>query len=285
MFRGIYTGASGMIVQLDKMDAVANNMANVDKNGYKRDVTVSKAFPEMLIKRTDTRYITGYAVGAIENFPLVGKLGTGAELNEVFSIFSQGVMKETGNQFDLAIEGKGFFVVQNGRGEERYTRNGAFQIDKNGLLVNKNGLPIMGEEGYIYLKKNNFIVDADGRVYQDADLATPPQRLVTINEPVWRTVELVDTLKIVDFEEPRYIRKEGDSLWRYTQDAGVIYKPELGSTTMVRQNFIEGSNVNPVTEMVRMIEVNRAYEASSKAVQAQDTLYDKLINDAGKYQG
>lgn len=283
MFRGIYTGASGMIVQQDKMDAVANNMANVDKNGYKRDVTTSKSFPQMLLRRTDTRFVTGYSVGAIESFPLVGGLGTGAELNEVFSIFEQGIMKETGNAFDLALEGKGFFVIENGRGEERYTRNGSFQIDKNGLLVNKNGLPVMGEEGYIHLKANNFIVDADGRIYQDADFSTPPERLVVMNEPTWRNMELVDTLKIVDFEETRYIRKEGDSLWRYTSDAGVIFKPELGSTTMVRQSFLEGSNVNPVTEMVRMIEVNRAYEANSKMVQSQDHLYDKLINEAIKY--
>lgn len=272
-----------MLVQLEKMDAIANNMANVDKNGYKRDVTITKAFPELLISRTDTRYITGYEVGAIDNFPLVGVLGTGAELNEVFSIFEQGPMKETGNSFDLALDGGGFFTVTNGAGEERYTRNGSFRIDKNGLLVTKSGLPVMGESGTITLKKNNFIVDADGRVYQDADLSTPPERLVTINEPQWRNVEWVDTLKVVDFEEKRYLRKEGDSLWVATEHSGDMFTPNLGGSTLIRQDFIEGSNVNPVTEMVRMIEVNRAYESNSKVVQTQDQLAGKLFNEAAKY--
>ena len=283
MLRGLYTGASGMKVQLDKMDAIANNMANVDKNGYKRDVTITKSFPQMLISRTDTEYIKGIESGAIDNFPIVGVLGTGAELNEVFSIFEQGLMKETGNQFDLALEGKGFFVVENAMGNERFSRNGSFRIDKNGILVNKNGLPVKGENGIITLKKNNFIVDADGRVYQDADLSTPPERLVTINEPVWRNVELVDTLKIVDFEETRYLRKEGNSLWYPTEDAGVMFKTELGGDTKIRQRFVEGSNVNPVTEMVRMIEVNRAYEANSKVVKSQDQLAGKLINEGAKF--
>ncbi len=283
MLRGLYTGASGMKVQLDKMDAISNNMANVDKNGYKRDVTTTKAFPQLLISRTDTQYINGFAVGAIENFPLVGVLGTGAELNEVFTVFEQGSLKETSNPFDLALDGKGFFTVENALGEERYTRNGAFRIDQNGLLVNKNGLPVMGENGNITLKKNNFIVDADGRIFQDADLSTPPERLVTINEPTWRNVEWVDTLKVVDFEETRYLQKQGDSLWKSTEHSGEAVSVELGSQTMVRQEFIEGSNVNPVTEMVRMIEVNRAYEANSKVVQTQDQLATKLITEAARF--
>lgn len=272
-----------MLVQLNKMDAIANNMANADKNGYKRDVTTTKAFPQLLISRTDTRYITGYEPGAIENFPIVGLLGTGAELNEVFSVFEQGPLKETGNAFDLALDGKGFFTVENALGQERYTRNGAFRIDKNGILVNKNGLPVLGENGWIRLKKNNFIVDADGKIYQDADLATPPERLVTINEPEWKNMEWVDTLKVVDFEEKRYLLKEGDSLWKSTPHSGEAEAADLGGTTLVRQEFVEGSNVNPVTEMVRMIEVNRAYEANSKVVQSQDALTAKLVNEGARY--
>ncbi len=277
MIRGIYTGASGMVAQMHRMDAISNNLANVDLTGYKRDTAVHKAFPQMLIQRSNDDGVYEFPFGSMDTSPMVGTLGTGVELNELYTDFNQGALKESGNPFDLALEGEGFFSIQT-PGGERYTRNGTLLIDKNGLLVNKEGMPVLGEEGLIYLKKNNFVVDGQGRVFQNADFADDPQRLVSMEENDWANMEQVDTLRVVEFNRPRYLKKQGGSLWASNRESGEAMQVDLGSTTKVVQGFLEGSNVNPVTEMVNMIEVNRAYEANQKVIQTQDNLTSQLIN-------
>jgi len=281
MIPGIYTGASGMKAQLHRMDALANNLANVDVTGYKRDLSVSKAFPEMLIRRTGDNGVYKFPFGSADVAPIVGKIGSGVEYNESFTVFSQGALKQSNNPFDLALDGEGFFSIETAEGE-RYTRNGSFHISKEGVLVTKEGEPVLGQNGIIQIKKNNFVVDKKGNVYKNASLSGDPQRLVSMEENEWENLELVDTLKVVNFERPRFLKKEGDSLWRTTEESGDLAQAALGSETKIEQGFLEGSNVNPVTEMVRMIEVNRAYEANQKTITTQDELSGRLINDVLK---
>jgi flagellar basal-body rod protein FlgF len=277
--RGIYTGASGMVAQMHRMDAISNNLANVDLVGYKRDESVSKAFPQMLIRRLNDDGVYRFPFGSAETAPVVGTIGTGVEYNESYTVFSQGAMKETGNDFDLALDGKGFYVIEAPQGE-RYTRNGTFVLTKEGILTTKEGLPVMGQNGIIEIKKNNFVVDEAGRVWQNSTFDGDPERLVSLEENEWENLELVDTLKVVDFRRPRYLDKEGDSLYSAPEEAGPSSNVALGSETKIVQGFLEGSNVNTVTEMVRMIEVNRAYEANQKSIQTHDALTGKLINEA-----
>lgn len=281
MIPGMYTGASGMKAQMHRMDALSNNLANVDVTGYKRDLSVSKAFPQMLIRRTNDNGVYKFPFGSSDVAPVLGKIGTGVEYNESFTVFNQGALKQSNNPFDLALDGEGFFSVETIRGE-RYTRNGSFHLSKEGILVTKQGEPVLGENGIIRIKKNNFVVDKKGNVYQNAALSGDPERLVSMEENEWENLELVDTLKVVDFERPRFLKKEGDSLWRTTEEAGDLQQAALGSETKVEQGFLEGSNVNPVTEMVRMIEVNRAYEANQRTITTQDELSGRLINDVLK---
>ncbi|MFP4562862.1 MAG: flagellar basal-body rod protein FlgF [Spirochaetia bacterium] len=279
MLRGLYTGASGMVAQMHRMDVLSNNLANVDLNGYKRDTSVHKAFPELLVRRMNDDGVYKFPFGSADMAPVVGKIGTGVEMNEAYTVFSQGALKETENSFDLALEGEGFFTVLTPEGE-RYTRNGSFTLGREGLLVTKEGYPVLGAEGPIQIKENNFVVDEKGKVYVNSTFADDPQRLVALEENEWENIELVDSLKIVDFDRSRFIKKQGGSLWRETVDSGpATVIPEVERPN-VRQGFLEGSNVNPVTEMVRMIEVNRAYEANQKVVQSQDSLTGKLINEA-----
>lgn len=278
MLRGLYTGASGMQAQIHKMDALSNNLANVDTTGYKKDTSVQKAFPQMLIRRMNDE-VYKFPFGSVDTTPAVGTLGTGVELNEIYTQFSQGSLKETGNPFDTALDGQGFFTVDTPNGE-RYTRNGTFMVDNNGLLVTKEGLPVQGENGNIYLKKNNFVIDKQGRIYQNADFADDPERLVSMKENDWANLEQVDTLKIVDFTKSRYLKKQGSSMWAATNESGAPKATELGGSTKVIQGFLEKANVNPVTEMVAMITVNRAYEANQKVISAHDQMTDKLINQA-----
>ncbi len=279
MLRGIYTGASGMVAQMHRMDAMANNLANVDVNGYKRDTSVSKAFPELLLRRVNDEGVYKFPFGSAEVGPIVGKLGTGVEINELFTDFSQGALKETNNPFDLALEGRGFFSVDTPLGE-RYTRNGTFILGREGFLLTKEGFPVLGETGLIRIKKNNFIIDGEGRIYQNGSFSSNPQRLVSIDDNEWENMELVDTLKIADFSRPRYLKKQGSSLWMATVESGAAQDPLFGPRPKVYQGFLESSNVNPVTEMVRMIEVYRAYEANQKVIQSQDSITGKLINEA-----
>ncbi|WP_319561063.1 flagellar basal-body rod protein FlgF [Marispirochaeta sp.] len=279
MIRGIYTGASGMIAQMHNLDAISNNLANVDLTGYKKDTPIHKAFPELLLRRMNDDGVFKIPPGSVDQAPVIGTLGTGVEYNESYTVFSQGALKQTDNPFDLALEGKGFFSVDTPQGE-RYTRNGSFLVSPEGILVNKQGLPVMGENGIIRLKKNNFVVDQEGRIWQNSTFADDPERLVSLEENEWENIELVDRLKLVDFPRDRYLKKQGDSLWLNDRFSGDPRPAGVEDGLQVRQGFLEGSNVNPVREMVRMIEVNRAYEANQKAIQAHDQMTDRLINQA-----
>jgi flagellar basal-body rod protein FlgF len=269
MVRGIYTGASGMIAQMGRIDVLSNNLANVDTPAYKKDTTIMKAFPEMLIRRVNDDGVRVLPIGSYDLMPVIGKLGTGVEVNEVYTRFTQGSFKQTDNSFDLALEGKGFFSVMTDHGE-RYTRNGSFLVDRDGFMVTKDGWRVLGENGPIQIKKNNFMVDEDGNVFENAEYAGDPLRLVRL-----------DRLKIVEFPKPRYIKKEGESLYRETEYSEPSFVMQDGRPK-VRQGFLESSNVNPVVEMVNLIEVHRTYEANQKMIQAHDNALGRVINEVGR---
>ncbi len=284
MVRGTYTAASGMAAQEHRFNAIANNLANADTHGYKRDLAVQKAFPQLLLRRMSDDGVLrvpyrDQGIGSVDKAPVIGVLGTGVEENEVYTVFEQGSLEQTENSFDLALQGEGFFVVRT-PGGERYTRNGSFLIGPEGLLVTKQGYPVLGENGPIRIKLNNFVVDENGRIFENDSFGDDPERLISVRENEWQNTEEVDRLRIVDVRQTRYLRKQGDSLWRSTRESGdaeIIYGE---GRPKVRQGFLETANVNPVTEMVQMIEVNRAYEANQKVIQAQDDSTSRLINQA-----
>jgi flagellar basal-body rod protein FlgG len=270
-----------MRAQQWRLDAVANNLANVDADGYKRDAAVHKAFPELLLRRMNDDGVYRHPFGSADMAPIIGKIGTGVEVNELFTIFEQGAMKETQNDFDIALDGKGFFTVSTPWGE-RYTRNGSFQLGKEGFLETKEGYPVLGENGPIRVKANNFQVDKDGRIWINAEYADDPEILVARERNAWDDTVHLDTFKIVDFDLDRYLQKQGSSLYRSTPVSGEARIVEQGSRPRVVQGFTEASNVDPVVEMVRMIEVNRAYEANQKAVQSGDAMLGVLLNQVSR---
>ena len=280
MIRGIYTSASGMSVMQSRLDIISNNLANVDKTGFKRDIVIMKAFPDIQVRRQMDDGLVVFPLGSYDKMPFVGKLGTGVELNESYTVYSQGNLKETNNDFDFAMEGKGFFTIETEKGE-RYTRNGTFTIDKDGYLVTKDGLKVLTETGYIQIKKNNFIIDKQGNIYQNGEYAQDPERLVQIDENEWRDIEFIGRLKIVRFPRERELRREGNSMYYEDEFTGQPYIAEENERPKVLQGFLESANVNPVTEMVQMIEVQRNYEANQKAILSHDQLLGRVINDVG----
>lgn len=263
MVRGWYTGASGMNAQQKRLDAISNNLANVDTTSYKRDISVSKNFPELLLRRMEDDGVYRNPFGSADAAPIIGKVGLGVELNELFTDFQQGSYKPTGNGTDMALEGKGFFAVETPYGE-RYTRNGNFSIGVEGYLETKEGYPVLGENGRLFLQDMNFTVNKNGEVWVHP--ITDPDA-----DPV-----LIDRLRVCTFENDRYISKQGSSLYKDTPVSGPAVPAEGPDRPVVTQGFIETSNVNVVNEMVQMIEVNRAYEANQKTIQASDTMMSKL---------
>lgn len=257
MIRGWYIGASGMNAQQNRLDAISNNLANVDTTGYKKDIAVSKSFSELLIRRTEADGIITNSMGSQDVAPIIGKLGLGVETNELYTDFNQGSFKNTDTKTDFALSGQGFFTVQTPFGQ-RYTRNGNFNIGKEGFLETKEGYPVLGENGYINLKDKKFYVNEDGFIYNSEDN------------------EMIDRFKVVRFDNERYLQKTGSSLFKDTEISGPPHVAEGFERPQFLQGYTETSNVNIVNEMVQMIEVNRAYEANQKSIQSEDSMMQTL---------
>jgi len=280
--KGIYTAASGMRAQQWRLDSVANNLSNVNTDSYKREQSSFKANPEMLIRRSADDGVYLHPFGSADRAPIIGKLGTGVELNELFVVFSQGAFKETENDYDLALDGKGFMVVTTPYGE-RYTRNGGFYRGKEGYLETKEGYPVLGQNGPIQVQENNFKVDKEGNIWINALYAEDPTTMVSREHNEWGEVVLLDTLRLVGFERERYLKKQGSSLYRADEFSGPPIELAEEDRPKVHQGFNEAANVDPVVEMVQMIEVNRSYEANQKVIQTHDAMLGTLINQYAKF--
>jgi len=270
-----------MRAQQWRLDAVANNLANVNTSGFKREVAAFRAFPEMLIRRMEDDGVRLNPFGSSDSAPVVGRLGTGVELNELFTNFDQGPLRETFSDFDFALDGRGFFVVETPWGQ-RYTRNGSFQLGREGLLVTKEGFPVLGEGGHISIKANNFRVDQEGRIWVNAAISDDPDALVSREGNMWEQTVLLDTIRVVGFELDRYLEKQGSSMWRESETSGPAFDLEAGMRPTVIQSFVEMANVDPVAEMVKMIEINRAYEANQRVIQAHEQTLGTLINQVAR---
>ena len=256
MIRGWYIGASGMNAQQERLNAISNNLANVDTAGYKRDVTVSKEFSQLLLRRVEADGVYKTPDGSYDVAPIVGTIGLGVETNENYTQFEQGSFRDTQTATDFALGGEGFFAVLTPNGE-RYTRNGNFILGKEGILETKEGYPVMGENGIIRLEDDKFHLDQDGMMYT-------------------KEGDLIDRVKIVRFDNERYLKKMGDNLWNSNVISGDAYIAEGMERPRIIQNYLEMSNVNVVNEMVKMIEVNRAYEANQKTIQSEDSMMSTL---------
>ena len=249
MLRGLYTGWTGMVNEQKRLDVISNNLANADTLGYKQESVSSQSFDKLLtIKIRDGSQ-------AYHN-QAIGTMSLGVKVGEVYTDYSQGSIRGTSSPLDLALSGSGFFTITttNAKGETvtRYTRDGSFQLTKDGYRVQGSG-------GDIQIDPNakDITIDNSGRITVDG--------------------EVKDTLKIVDFEDYDYILKTGDNLYRVVDGA-----TETTSNASVLQGYTEQSNVNVVSEMVDMITVTRAYEANQKMIRSQDSMLEKAVNQVGR---
>lgn len=275
MLRGLYTAASGMITEQARTDTIANNLANVNTSGYKRDVAVNEEFSAMLLRRInddnaqdDGKMPNLQNVDAARNYfvpgidgsaPTVGELGRGSRIAEIAVDREQGALENTGNNLDLAITGDGYFLINTSQGI-RYTRDGNFYRSAAGQLVTANNQAVLGING--------------------RPINIPPDA-VEINIGADGTVDAngqnVGRIQLASFADRRALLKEGNNLYRPQNGA----QPQQ-ATGSIQQGFLERSNVNVAKEMVELITNYRTYEADSKALTTQDSLLDKAVNDVGR---
>ena len=303
MIRGLYTSASGMLAELHRQDTISNNLANVDTPGYKKDIPVFTALKKLDIYRTHDNKLPVEDIqkpalrpirvirerlgdkvktGSLrEIWPFIGKLGVGVGVDEVITDFKQGPIKATNNNFDMALNGPGFFKVQTKQGL-RYTRAGTFTINKSGFLVTKDGDYVMGKNGPVQIIGNNLNVDEDGDVLVKESELTKEQIMDYQSKgyPKRDDMYIVNKLDIVDIKNHKGLLKEGSNLYK---PSNAISAVEVSvPKTQVKQGFLEGSGVNVVTSMVNMISVSRAYEANQRVIWAHDSLLDKAVNTVGR---
>lgn len=276
MIRGIYTSAAGMLCETIRQDIIANNLANVDTVGFKEDMAVFKELPTMDIRRVNEKQF--FQPNPFRIPPYVGKVGTGAILDEVYTNNEMGKMQYTGNKLDVALANKdAHFVVQSPDGKLKYSRDGVFTLDEEGFIKNMSGDYLMAYEDEVNLEESPILLNKDG------EQVTRLQRIQAVGDMVE-----IDTMGrvVVDgegffevatamAEDRKAFRKEGSN--RFLR--------AYGEVTLVEGNFkpgyVEKPNVSVVEQMVKMIEVSRAYEANSKAIQSHDSLTDKAVNTVG----
>jgi flagellar basal-body rod protein FlgF len=247
MQNALLVGLSRQAALERQLNAISNNIANVNTIGYKADQTL---FEEFLTS------------GAHEdNFLAPDRRVSYVQDRGVFHDFTQGAVQQTGNPLDIAIDGNGFLAVQTAAGE-RYTRDGNLQINNQGQLVTNAGNLVLGQNGAIVFQPT------------DHDISISADGTITVQEGVARTDTIRGKLRIVDFAGTQALSKEGYNL--FSAGNGVAAQPAVNST--VRQGYVEKSNVNSVSEMSHMIEVTRAYSAISAMLQQQAELQKNAIN-------
>lgn len=352
MNRGLYISATSLVANQKRLDVLANNLANVNTTGYKKDISLMETFPEKLLSRINDKrpkirgigeneidyeqdgdvhrartqkgyfvvrtpygeksyvkeiqftidddgylktyyrddrgeYKTDYenyiidrtgnrvqGTGNLEAlleqivyFPpshVIGTMNAGVNFKRIVTDYSPGELIETGGTFDLALLGDGFFQIQGEDGTTYYTRDGSFVVNEDGYLSTLRGELVIGTNGPIAIDGEDVEIDGNGVVRVDGDD--------------------VGTINVVNIGNKEFLRKIGDNLYRMALDKNgeEIPAEEEPFEGQVLQGFLEGSNVNAISEMVEMITLLRDFEASQRAVRAQDEMLEKVSNEIGR---
>lgn len=218
----------GGLRQERKLEAVSNNLANADTSGFKKD-----------------------SISFDDQFK--------AQLNKDFT---QGNVVRTNNPLDFALSGQGFFKIETSEGI-KYTRNGNFSLDTNGILVDQNGNPVLGQGGAIAIEAAN--VEEDISVNQSGEISIAG--------------EIIDTLDVVTFNDLKKLKRDGQNLFSYE---GETTQEVAALDVTVEHRSLEASNVTVVEEMVRMIDYHRMYDTFTKSIMTFDELDNKAVNDVGQ---
>jgi flagellar basal-body rod protein FlgG len=260
MNQALWAAKTGLDAQQTRMAVVSNNLANVNTTGFKQGRVV---FEDLLYQ--NVRQAGGQTSQDTE-LPSGLMLGTGVRVVATEKMFTQGSVLNTNNGLDVMIDGRGFFQVLMPDGTLSYTRDGSFQKDAEGQLVTASGY-VVQPNITIPQDAQSITIGADGTVsVTQAGQATPSQ---------------VGTLEIVDFINAVGLQPIGENLYRETAASGTPQPgaPSQNGLGSLRQGALEGSNVNVVSELIGMIETQRAYEMNSKAISTNDQMMQYLNNN------
>ncbi len=269
MSKGIFTAVSGAIAQSEKLDTIANNLANVNTPGFKRDQQVFKEYLSAYEKEQNTITVPRIPASIESFYDTQGGDKSYVDSAGTYTDFTQGTMKVTGNKFDFAVEGDGLFEVSTPQGV-RYTRAGDFTLNNEGTLVTKQGFPVLkdggvgapaaGREIKFDINHGDVSVSSQGEVFNGKD-SLGRMALVKVTNK--------DSLKKVGAN--MYMLKDN-------MDAGLANAAD----SKINQGMIEGSNVNIVREMTEMISATRVFESTQKAIQAYDSMNGKSVNEISR---
>ncbi|MCA9512026.1 MAG: flagellar basal-body rod protein FlgG [Myxococcota bacterium] len=251
--RALFTAATGMNAQQARMDAIANNLANVNTTGFKR---ANAEFQDLFY---ETLAAPGAPTGDGSALPGGVQIGHGVKLASVVRDFAHGERVRTDRPLDLAIEGDGFLQVQKPGGETLYTVAGALQLDRDGNIVTQEGYPILP----------SITVPPDAQ-----DLTIARDGTVSVTQPGAATATAIGQIQLARFVNPSGLRALGSNLYAPTEASG---DPETGTPDAdgfgsIAQGFLEASNVNVAEELVKMILAQRGFEMNSRVIQAGDEM-------------
>ena len=257
MIKGLYTSYTGMVNEQHRLDTLANNLANADTNGYKKEGATSQAFDDVLAYKIKD-------VSEAGNLPRrMGIINPGVKIGENYLDWSEGPFKETNSTFDLAIAGNGFFAIEftskSGETSTKYTRDGNFTLDASGNLVTQEGDYVLNSSG-AHIKLNPNIeasINRQGQIMQNG--------------------AVVATVGVTDFEDYDYIEKYGENYYEPVDGANTI-----APNYQIYSGYLEQSNVSVVDEMVNMIAIQRSYEANQKLIQTFDSSLDISATQIGR---
>ena len=258
----LYTAATGMEALETKLDVIANNMANVNTTGFKKD---RANFEDVFYRQ----YRLPGAEDGDGNRTSTGiEVGLGSRVSSTQSNFGQGAFETTNGQLDFAIEGDGFFQVQNPNGDPYYTRAGNFGLNSTGEFV-------LGSA------TNGYRIDPGITIPADAtEIVVSADGLVQVRTQNSTSLDTVGQISLAKFVNPDGLMKLGDNLYQKTSASGdeTIGNPGSQGFGNIQQGFLEASNVEPVTELIDLITTQRAFELNSQVVQAGDQIMQIVAN-------
>jgi flagellar basal-body rod protein FlgF len=261
MHEGIYIAASAGIKQGKKMEVIANNLANVNSTGYKKDRLAFKELMPPFPPDTEMENTKNALLPSNKSNKNVSYVA----VTDQYTDHKPGIFKQTNSELDMALDGDGYFSISTAEGV-LYTRNGNFRLDTENQLVNQKGEPVLNEQGepiVITAQGSDISIDANGNIFVGSGLANAN----------------IGKIKMVNFENKQTLEKIGDGLF-YQSDKEAVEKPI--DNTKLRQGFLEGSNVTAVEEMTNMISTLRLFETYQKMIQSIDSMDDQSVNKIGR---
>ncbi len=259
MMQSLYTSSTGMMGMQTQIDTTANNIANVNTIGFKK----SRAeFSDLMYRVME---YAGTSTSDTTKSPTGIEVGLGVRSTAITKVFTEGSLKETNNNLDLAITGNGFFKFELPDGTEVYSKNGAFKRDENGTMVNSDGYKMIPE----------IVIPEDA-----TDISIGTDGIVTVIQPGQAQATQIGQVNLTNFINPAGLHAMGDNLYLETDSSGqpVDGTPGVDGLGSLRQGFVELSNVELVVELTDLITGQRAYDANSKVITTSDEMLQTTNN-------